>query len=71
MERSDGGGSHGQLSLCRADKVQVLEAHVRAQDPAEAVTSRSRPGVDVETRKRLLLGAPTIDVSSCHRQVNF
>ena len=67
VERSDGGGSHCQLSLRRDDEVQVPEAHVCARDPAEVVASHPRSGVDVETRKRSLAGAPTIGISSCHR----
>ena len=51
MERSDGGGSHRQLSLRRDDEVEVLEAHVCARDPADVVISHLRPGVNVETRK--------------------
>ena len=67
VERLDGGGNLRQLSLCRNDEVQVPEAHMQAQDPAHAVTSHPRPGVDVETRKRPLPDAPTICVSSYHR----
>ena len=40
-----------QLSLHHDDEVQVPEAHVCTQYPADVVTSHSRPGVDVETRK--------------------
>ena len=58
----DGGGNLHQLSLCRNDEVQVPEAHVRAQDPADAVTSHPKPDVDVETRKKPLPGAPTVGV---------
>ena len=64
MERLDDNGNLHQLSLHRNDEVQVSEAHVRARDPADAVTSHPRPDVDVETRKRLLLGAPTVGVSN-------
>ena len=67
VERSDGGGSYHQLSLHRDDEVWVPEAHVRAQDPADVVTSHSRPGVDVEMRKRTLPGATTISVLSYHQ----
>ena len=35
---------------------------MHARDPADAVTSHSRPDVDVETRKRPLPSAPTVDV---------
>ena len=71
VERLDGGGSLRQLSLHCDDEVQVPEAHVRARDPADTVTSHPRPGVDVEMRKRPLPGAPTIGVSSKHRLVNL
>ena len=53
VERLDGGGNLRQLSS---------EAHVRAQDPADAVTSHLRPDVDVETRKKPLPGMPTVGV---------
>ena len=59
---SDNSGSHRQLFLHRDDEVQVPEAHVRAWDPIEVVTSHLRLGVDVETRKRPLPGAPTVGV---------
>ena len=36
--------------------------HVRAQDPADAMTSHPRPDVDVETCKKPLLGVPTVGV---------
>ena len=62
MERLDGDGNLRQLYLHRNDEVQVPEAHMRAQDPADAMTSHPRPDVDVETRKKLLPGAPTIGV---------
>ena len=55
-------GNLRQLSLRRNDEVQVLEAHVRAWDPADAVTIHPRPDVDVETRKKPLPGAPTVGV---------
>ena len=71
VERSDGGGSHCQLSLRCDDKVLVPKAHVHARDPTEVVTSHSRPSVDVETRKWPLPGTPIVGVSSCHQQVNF
>ena len=70
MERLDGGGSLRQLSLRCDDEVQVSEAHVRARDPADAVTGHPRPEVDVETRKKPLPDAPTIGVSS-YQLVNF
>ena len=41
----DGGGNLHQLSLCCNDEVQVPEAHVRAWDPADAMTSHPRPDV--------------------------
>ena len=66
-----GGGSLCQLSLRCDDEVQVPEVHVRARDLANAVTSHPRPGVDVETRKRPLPGAPTVSVLSYHGRVNF
>ena len=62
VERLDGGGNLRQLSLRRNDEVQVLEAHVRAQDPADAVTSHPRLDVDVETRKKPLPDVPTVSV---------
>ena len=58
----DGGGNLRQLSLRCNDEVQVAEAHVRARDLADAVTSYLRPDVDVETHKKPLLGAPTVGV---------
>ena len=70
-ERLDGGGSLHQPSLHRNNEVQVPEAHICAQDPTDAVTSHPRSGVDVETHKRPLPGAPTVSVSSHHQQVNF
>ena len=36
--------------------------HVRAWDPADAMTSHLRPDVDVETCKSPLPGAPTVGV---------
>ena len=36
--------------------------HVRAQDPADAMTSHPRPDVDVETHKKPLPDVPTIVV---------
>ena len=60
--RLDGGGNLRQLSLRRNDEVQVLKVHMRAQDPADAVTSYLRPDVDVETRKKPLPDAPTVGV---------
>ena len=33
-----------------------------ARDPADAMTSHPRPDVDVEMRKKPLLGAPTVSV---------
>ena len=71
MERLDGDESLHQLSLHRDDEVQVFEVHVRVQDPTDAVTSHLRPDVDVETRKKPLLDAPTIGVLSYHRRVNL
>ena len=71
VERLDDDGSPHQLFLYRDDEVQVPEGHVRAQDPADVVTSHPRPGVNVETRKRPLPGAPTVSVSSYHRRKNF
>ena len=62
MERLDGGGDSRQLSLRRNDEVQVPEAHVHAQNLADAVISHPRPDVDVETRKKPLLGTPTVGV---------
>ena len=67
VERLDGGGSLRQLSLRHDDEVQAPEAHVRARNPADIATSHPKPGVDVETRKRPLPGAPTVGVS-CYRQ---
>jgi hypothetical protein len=40
-----------QLLLCADDEIQALEAHVRLEDPADAVTGHPKPGDDVETRK--------------------
>ena len=71
VKRLDGDESLRQLSLHCDDEVQVPEAHVRARDLADVVTSHPRPRVDVETRKRPPPGVPTIGVSSCHRLVNF
>ena len=51
-----------QLSLCHDDEVQVLEAHVRARDLADTVTSHPRPDVDVKMCKMPLPGTPTIGV---------
>ena len=62
VERLDGDGNLRQLSLCCNNEVQVPEAHVRARDPADAMTSHPRPDVDVETRKKPMLGAPTVGV---------
>ena len=62
VERLDGGGNLRQLSLRRNDEVQVPEAHVRARNLADAMTSHPRPDVDVETRKKPLLGTPTVGV---------
>ena len=56
-----------QLSLHCDDEVQVPKTHVCAQDLGDVVTSHLRPGVDVETRKRPLPGAPTIAVLSKHQ----
>ena len=53
VARLDSGRSLHQPSLHRDDEVQVLEAHVRAWDLADAVTSHPRPDVDVETRKKI------------------
>ena len=52
MERLDGGESLRHLSLCRDDEVQVPKAHVRARDPADAMTRHPRLDVDVEMRKK-------------------
>ena len=62
VERLDGCGNLRQLSLRRNNEVQVPEAHVRARDLADAVTSHLRPDVDVETRKKPLPGAPTVGI---------
>ena len=62
MEGLDGGGNLCQLSLHRKNEVLVPEAHVRAWDLADAVTSHPRPDVDVETRKKPLPSAPTVGV---------
>ena len=62
MERLDGDGNMRQLSLHHNDEVHVPKAHVRARDPAEAMTSHLRPDVDVETRKKPLLGVPIVGV---------
>jgi len=70
MERLDDDRSPHQLSFCRDDKVQVPKVHVRARDPANAVTSHPRPDVDVQTCEMLLPDAPTIDVLS-YQLVNF
>ena len=67
VERLDGDGSLDQPSFRRDDEVQVPKAHMCARDPAVIVTSHLRPGVDVETRKRPLPGAPTIGVLSYHQ----
>ena len=58
----DEGSNPRQLSLRGDDEVQAPEAHVHARDPANVVTSHPRPDVDVETRKKPLLGAPTVGV---------
>ena len=60
--RLDSGGSLCQLSLRCDVEVQALEEHMRARDPADAVTSHPRPDVDVETRKKPMLGTPTVGV---------
>ena len=52
VERLDGGGSLRQLSLRSDDEVQAPEAHVRARDPADAMTRHPRLDVDVEMRKK-------------------
>ena len=70
MERLDGSGNLYQLSLHRNDEVQVPEVHMHAQDPANAVTSHSRPDVDVEMRKKTLPSVPTIGVLS-YQLLNF
>ena len=62
VERLDGGENLRQLSLHRNDEVQVLEAHVRPWDLADAMTRNQRPDVDVETCKKPLSGAPTVGV---------
>ena len=62
VERLDGDRSLHQLSPCRDNEVQIPKAHVHARDPANVVTSHPRPDVDVETRKKPLLGAPTVGV---------
>ena len=67
VERLDGDGSLRQLSLRCDDEVQVPETHVRARDPADAMTGHPKPEVDVETRKRPLPSMPTIGVLSYHR----
>ena len=51
MERLDSGRSLRRLSLCRDDEVPAPDAHVRAQNLADAVTSHLRLDVDVETCK--------------------
>ena len=71
VERLAGGRSLNQPSLHHDDEVQAPETHVRARDLADVVTSHPRPGVDVETRKSPLPGAPTIGVSSYHQRLNF
>ena len=65
-ERLCGGRRPHQLFPHRDDEVQVPEAHMRARDPAEVVTSHPMSGVDIETRKRPLPSAPTVSVSSYH-----
>ena len=62
VERLDGGGNLRQLSLHRNDEVQVPKAHMRAWDPADAMTSNLRPDVDVKIHKKLLPGVPTIGI---------
>ena len=62
VERLDGGRNLRQLSLCHNNEVQVLEAHIRAWDPANAMTSHPRPDVDIETHKTPLPGVPTVGV---------
>ena len=52
MERLDGGGNLRQLSLRCNDEVQVPEAHMRARDLSNIVTSHLRSDVDIETRKK-------------------
>ena len=71
VERVNDDGRPRQLFLRRDDEVQVPEVHVCAWDLADAVTSHSRPGVDVETHKRHLPGVPTVGVLSKHQRVNF
>ena len=70
-ERLDGGVSQCQLSSHRDDEVQVTEAHVCAQDPADSVASHPWPDFNVGMRKGPLPGAPTIGVSSKHQLVNL
>ena len=64
MERLDDSGSLGQLSLHRDDEVQAPKVYARSRDLADDMASHLGSGVDVETRKRPLPGAPTIGVSS-------
>ena len=45
--------------------------HVHARDLGDVVTSHPRHGVDVETRKRPLLGMPTVGVLSKHQRINL
>ena len=62
MKRFDGDRSLRQLFLHRDDEIQVLEVHVRSQDPADTMISHLRPDVDIETRKKPLPGTPTVSV---------
>ena len=62
VERLDSDGKLRQLFLRRNDEVHVPEAHVRARDLADTVTSHPRPDVDVMTRKKPQSGAPTVGV---------
>ena len=71
MEGLNDDGRLRQLSLRRYDEIHVPKAHVCARDLADVVTSHPRPGVDVKTRKKPLLGKPTVGVSSKHQRVNL
>jgi hypothetical protein len=64
VKEADGGASLRQSSLRGDNKVQAPKTHVCAWDLAFAVASHPRPAKDDETRKRPLLGAPTIGVSN-------
>ena len=62
VERLDGSRNLRQLCLHRNGEVQVPEAHERAWNLADAVTSHPRPDVDIEMPKKPLPSAPTVGV---------